>query len=115
MNWSARRCCSRRMRAVLSPGRNSSWTAVSMRCQFDMKFCDKHFLLANDTARDLYHGTAAQQPIIDYHCHLSTKDLAVIINNRLLGRGAVAQQPIIDYHCHLSPKDLAEDRRFTNL
>jgi glucuronate isomerase len=47
-----------------------------MRCQFDMKFCDKHFLLANDTARDLYHGTAAQQPIIDYHCHLSPKDLA---------------------------------------
>jgi glucuronate isomerase len=41
-----------------------------------MKFCDKHFLLSTSVARDLYHGTAARQPIIDYHCHLSAKDLA---------------------------------------
>jgi glucuronate isomerase len=47
-----------------------------MRCQFNMKFCDKNFLLSNGVARDLYHGIAARQPIIDYHCHLSPKDLA---------------------------------------
>jgi glucuronate isomerase len=41
-----------------------------------MKFCDKDFLLSNGVGRELYHGTAAQQPIIDYHCHLSPKDLA---------------------------------------
>ena len=41
-----------------------------------MKFCDKDFLLSNSVARELYHGTASQQPIIDYHCHLSPKDLA---------------------------------------
>jgi glucuronate isomerase len=41
-----------------------------------MKFCDKNFLLSNAVARDLYHGTASKQPIIDYHCHLSPKDLA---------------------------------------
>ena len=41
-----------------------------------MKFCDKNFLLSNGVARALYHGTAAKQPIIDYHCHLSPKDLA---------------------------------------
>ena len=41
-----------------------------------MKFCDKDFLLSDDVARELYHGTAAKQPIIDYHCHLSPKDLA---------------------------------------
>jgi glucuronate isomerase len=41
-----------------------------------MKFCDKDFLLSNGVARELYHGTAAKQPIIDYHCHLSPKDLA---------------------------------------
>jgi glucuronate isomerase len=41
-----------------------------------MKFCDKDFLLSNQVARDLYHGTAASQPIIDYHNHLSPKDLA---------------------------------------
>ena len=41
-----------------------------------MKFCDKDFLLSNEVGRELYHGTAAGQPIIDYHCHLSPKDLA---------------------------------------
>jgi glucuronate isomerase len=41
-----------------------------------MKFCDKDFLLSNDVARELYHKTAAAQPIIDYHCHLSPRDLA---------------------------------------
>ncbi|HEY1664000.1 MAG TPA: glucuronate isomerase [Verrucomicrobiae bacterium] len=41
-----------------------------------MKFLDKNFLLSNGTARELYHGTAAKQPLIDYHCHLSPKDLA---------------------------------------
>ncbi|HTV76438.1 MAG TPA: glucuronate isomerase, partial [Candidatus Baltobacteraceae bacterium] len=41
-----------------------------------MKFCDKDFLLSNGVAHQLYHGTASKQPIIDYHCHLSPKDLA---------------------------------------
>ena len=41
-----------------------------------MKFCDKNFLLSTPLARELYHGTAAGQPIIDYHCHLSPRDLA---------------------------------------
>ena len=41
-----------------------------------MKFCDKDFLLSNDVARELYHDTAAHQPIIDYHCHLPPADLA---------------------------------------
>jgi glucuronate isomerase len=41
-----------------------------------MKFCDTDFLLSNEVARGLYHGMAANQPIIDYHCHLSPKDLA---------------------------------------
>jgi glucuronate isomerase len=41
-----------------------------------MKFCDKDFLLSTSVARELYHGTAAGQPIIDYHCHLSPRDLA---------------------------------------
>ncbi|MGO8766256.1 MAG: glucuronate isomerase [Limisphaerales bacterium] len=41
-----------------------------------MKFCDKNFLLSTPVARELFHGIAAKQPIIDYHCHLSPKDLA---------------------------------------
>ena len=40
-----------------------------------MKFCDKNFLLSNPVAVALYHGTAAEQPIIDYHCHLSPREM----------------------------------------
>jgi glucuronate isomerase len=39
-------------------------------------FCDESFLLATDAARDLYHRVAASQPIVDYHCHLSPRDIA---------------------------------------
>ncbi len=39
------------------------------------KFMDKDFLLENDTAKRLYHDYAAKQPIIDYHCHLSAKEI----------------------------------------
>ena len=34
------------------------------------------FLLQNETARKLYHGFAENQPIFDYHNHLSPKDIA---------------------------------------
>lgn len=39
-------------------------------------FLTEDFLLSNDIARRLYHGHAASLPIIDYHCHLSPKDIA---------------------------------------
>ena len=39
-------------------------------------FMDNDFLLQTETARDLYHNHAAQQPIIDYHCHLDPKMVA---------------------------------------
>ncbi|MDP4183609.1 MAG: glucuronate isomerase [Bacteroidota bacterium] len=39
-------------------------------------FLDENFLLHNDTAQKLYHEYAAKMPIIDYHCHLSPKDIA---------------------------------------
>ena len=39
-------------------------------------FISEDFLLQNEFARNLYHTFAAQQPIIDYHCHLSPKDIA---------------------------------------
>ncbi len=41
-----------------------------------MAFLDRSFLLATDIAADLYHRVAADQPIIDFHCHLSPKDIA---------------------------------------
>ena len=41
-----------------------------------MEFCDRNFLLSNNVARELFHGAASGQPIIDYHCHLPPRDLA---------------------------------------
>ena len=38
-------------------------------------FMDEDFLLATPTARTLYHQYAAPQPIIDYHCHVSPKEI----------------------------------------
>jgi len=39
------------------------------------KFMDENFLLSNDTAINLYHNYAKDMPIIDYHCHLSPKEI----------------------------------------
>ncbi|MGH9496957.1 MAG: glucuronate isomerase [Candidatus Sulfotelmatobacter sp.] len=39
-------------------------------------FLDHNFLLSTEIARQLYHEHAAVQPIVDYHCHLSPKDIA---------------------------------------
>jgi len=46
-------------------------------------FLDKDFLLKTATAKRLFHDYAADMPIIDYHCHLSPKDIAEdrIFNN----------------------------------
>ncbi|MEQ8580841.1 MAG: glucuronate isomerase [Marinoscillum sp.] len=40
------------------------------------EFLGEDFLLETKTAQKLYHDYAAQMPIIDYHCHLSPKDIA---------------------------------------
>jgi glucuronate isomerase len=39
-------------------------------------FLNDDFLLQTETAQYLYHEHASHQPIIDYHCHLSPKDIA---------------------------------------
>jgi glucuronate isomerase len=39
-------------------------------------FMDADFLLSNETARRLFHEAAAGEPIYDYHCHLSPKEIA---------------------------------------
>ena len=39
-------------------------------------FLDENFLLETETAQKLYHEHAIDMPIIDYHCHLSPKDIA---------------------------------------
>ncbi len=39
-------------------------------------FLGKHFLLNSNRAIELFEQYAENQPIIDYHCHLSPKDIA---------------------------------------
>jgi len=38
-------------------------------------FMDKDFLLYNPTAKQLYHEHAAKMPILDYHCHVSPREI----------------------------------------
>ena len=38
-------------------------------------FIHEDFLLPTQSARELYHEYAVDEPIFDYHCHLSPKDL----------------------------------------
>ena len=39
------------------------------------RFMDRDFLLSTPTAATLYHDCAAKMPIIDYHCHVSPKEI----------------------------------------
>ena len=39
-------------------------------------FITDDFLLHSEAAKTLYHEYAKKQPIFDYHCHLSPKDIA---------------------------------------
>ncbi len=41
-----------------------------------MAYLDENFLLYSPTARRLFHEVAKDQPIIDYHCHLSPQQIA---------------------------------------
>ncbi|MEX1116835.1 MAG: glucuronate isomerase [Akkermansiaceae bacterium] len=41
-----------------------------------MAYLDENFLLHSPTARRLFHEVAKDQPIIDYHCHLSPREIA---------------------------------------
>ncbi len=39
------------------------------------KFMDEDFLLTTETAKHLYHDFAEKMPIVDYHCHLSPREI----------------------------------------
>ncbi len=41
-----------------------------------MRFINDDFLLTTKTAQRLYHDVAAKEPVFDFHCHLSPKDIA---------------------------------------
>ncbi|MBQ9952665.1 MAG: glucuronate isomerase [Clostridia bacterium] len=38
-------------------------------------FMDENFLLHTPCAQELYHSYAAEMPIVDYHCHVSPKEI----------------------------------------
>jgi glucuronate isomerase len=40
------------------------------------KFLDENFLLGSEAAQRLYHEYAKEMPVIDYHCHLSPREIA---------------------------------------
>ncbi len=40
------------------------------------QFMDKDFMLSTETAKVLFHEAAQSMPIMDYHCHLSPKEIA---------------------------------------
>lgn len=40
------------------------------------RFLDDNFLLETETAEFLFHTFAKEMPILDYHCHLSAKEIA---------------------------------------
>ena len=40
------------------------------------EFINKDFMLQNESAKELYHGSAESMPIIDYHCHLVPQMIA---------------------------------------
>ena len=42
-----------------------------------MPFMGEDFLLEGSTAKELFHNAAAKLPIIDYHCHVPPKDIAL--------------------------------------
>ena len=39
-------------------------------------FMTEDFLLHSRTAQQLYHAYAETEPIVDYHCHISPRDIA---------------------------------------
>lgn len=39
------------------------------------KFMDKDFLLDTETAKTLFHSFAGSEPIFDWHCHLTAKEI----------------------------------------
>ena len=38
-------------------------------------FMDKDFLLETETAKHLFHDYAESMPLVDYHCHISPKEI----------------------------------------
>ena len=53
-----------------------SWLIPGYSVMEKRKFLDEEFLLSTEAARELYHVYAEKQPILDYHCHVSPREIA---------------------------------------
>ena len=40
------------------------------------RFMDEDFLLQSESAKKLYHDYSENMPILDYHCHISPREIA---------------------------------------
>lgn len=54
---------------------------------------DQDYLLTTETARRLYHEYAQGEPIVDYHSHLSARDIAEDRHYRDLYEAMVEPNP----------------------
>ena len=45
------------------------------RCSIMTKFMDKDFLLTGEVQKELFHSFAENEPIFDWHCHLTAKEI----------------------------------------
>lgn len=71
-------------------------------------FIHENFLLNNATGKELYHRCARHLPIVDYHCHLNTVDLAT--NAQFENMTALWISP--DQYKHRAMRSLGIDERF---
>jgi len=49
---------------------------LSQKNRFMSNYISENFLLETLTARNLFHNYVSELPVIDYHCHLSPRDIA---------------------------------------
>ena len=56
-------------------------------------FINENFMLSSETARRLFHDHAGKLPIIDYHCHLSPREIAENIRFRAICSGRRCDRP----------------------
>ena len=58
-------------------------------------FINDDFMLSCKTASELFHGSAADMPIIDYHCHLDPRQIAENIQFKDITQLWIIEQKVI--------------------
>ena len=74
------------------------------------RFMDEDFLLENETAKQLYHEYAAKMPILDFHSHVSPREIAEDVRYRNLAEAWLASD---HYKWRLMRTDGVEEKYIT--